>query len=272
MSEKKNEESAERGSESPQWYKERAERNRQKALLLKKSKLVVHPYAKNSDDVTGSQGRQLKVQGKKVVDSGGGFLIEEDDELEEQMLEWTEDPFPIFVDLPTCEECQKQFQESYLLKTFDYNVCDACRDREEKHTLITKTEAKDTYLLRDYDLDQREPPLKFILKANPHRAAYGHMKLYLHLQIEKRALEVWGSEEALVEEKEKREIKRQETKIKRFNKKVKQLRMEVRSSMYDKTKKATHVHVFGPDTYNEEDDTYSHACTECEYEETFEKM
>lgn len=46
------------------------------------------------------------------------------------------------------------------------------------------------------------------------------MKLYLHLQIEQRALEVWGSEEKLIEEKEKRDLKREESKIKHFNKKV----------------------------------------------------
>lgn len=46
------------------------------------------------------------------------------------------------------------------------------------------------------------------------------MKLYLHLQVEQRALEVWESEEKLVEEKELRDIKREGTKIKKFNKKV----------------------------------------------------
>lgn len=35
--------------ENSQHFKERAERNRQKALLLKKSKLVSHPYAKRYD-------------------------------------------------------------------------------------------------------------------------------------------------------------------------------------------------------------------------------
>lgn len=54
--------------------------------------------------------------------------------------------------------------------------------------------------------------------------------------------------------------------------KMKQLRMQVRSSLYDKTTKASHVHEFGKDTYNEEDDTYTHTCTTCGYEETYEKM
>lgn len=48
--------------------------------------------------------------------------------------------------------------------------------------------------------------------------------------------------------------------------------MEVRSSIYDKTKKASHTHKFGKDTYNEEDDTYTRVCVECNFQETFEKM
>lgn len=94
------------------------------------------------------------------------------------------------------------------------------RDNEDKHSLITRTEAKQEYLLKDCDLDKREPPLKFIVRKNPHNVRWGEMKLYLHLQVEKRALEVWGNEETLIEEKEKRDVKRQEGKIKKFNKKV----------------------------------------------------
>jgi hypothetical protein len=49
------------------------------------------------------------------------------------------------------------------------------------------------------------------------------------------------------------------------------LRMSVRSSLYDHTNKS-HQHQFGPETYNESDDTYTHACTTCTFTETFEKM
>jgi DNA-repair protein complementing XP-A cells len=94
------------------------------------------------------------------------------------------------------------------------------RDKEGKHSLITKTEAKQEYLLKDCDLDKREPALKYIVRKNPHNANWGEMKLYLHLQIEQRALEVWGSEENLLKEKEMRDVKRDEAKIKKFNKKV----------------------------------------------------
>lgn len=53
---------------------------------------------------------------------------------------------------------------------------------------------------------------------------------------------------------------------------MKELRMQVRSSLYDKTSKASHTHEFGDDTYNKEDDTYTHTCVTCGYEETYEKM
>lgn len=94
------------------------------------------------------------------------------------------------------------------------------RDKEGKHSLITKTEAKKEYLLKDCDLDRREPVLKYIVRKNPHNVNWGEMKLYLHLQIEQRALEVWDSEENLLKEKEARDRKREGTKIKKFNKKV----------------------------------------------------
>lgn len=48
--------------------------------------------------------------------------------------------------------------------------------------------------------------------------------------------------------------------------------MTVRSSLYDKTNKASHTHEFGEDTYNEDDDNYTHTCETCGYEEVYEKM
>lgn len=98
------------------------------------------------------------------------------------------------------------------------------------------------------------------------------MKLYLQVQIEKRALEVWGSEEKLQEELEQREEKRVIAKGKKYQKQMKELRMTMRSSLYDRTSSASHTHEFGPESYNEEDDTYTHTCLVCKYEETFEKM
>lgn len=85
-------------------------------------------------------------------------------------------------------------------------------------------------------------------------------------------MEVWGSEEKIEEEREKREEKKVEAKSKKYHKQLKELRMNMRSSLYDRTSAGPHVHEFGEETYNEEDDTYTHVCLTCSYSETFEKM
>lgn len=126
--------------------------------------------------------------------------------------------------------------------------------------------------MKDCDIEKREPLLKCIVRKNPHNSRWGSMKLYLHIQIEERAIEVWGSKEALLAEKDDREEKKDVSKAKKYSKQLKELRMNVRSSLFDKTKGATHVHTYGPETFNEDDDTYSHTCTACKHVETYEKM
>ncbi|GLH03245.1 DNA repair protein complementing XP-A cells homolog [Gryllus bimaculatus] len=250
--------------------KARIERNRQRAKMIRQGKLIAHPYAKID---MSPEKTVMKVTSTKLIDTGGGFLLEENEsEKKIDARTITELPGPILnPGQPTCLECQENFPDSYLYRSFDHSVCDSCRDHEDKHSLIPKTDAKSQYLLQDCDLEKREPPLKFVLKKNPHNR-FGNMKLYLHLQVEKRALEVWGSEEALAEEHERREEKRSVAKIKKYNKQLKSLRMNVRSSLYDRTTKATHEHEFGPDSYNADDDTYTHSCKTCGFEETFEKL
>lgn len=42
--------------------------------------------------------------------------------------EIVKDPGPILPpDCPVCEECQKEFSDSSLLKSFSHSVCDGCR-------------------------------------------------------------------------------------------------------------------------------------------------
>ena len=57
------------------------------------------------------------------------------------------------------------------------------RDNDEKHALITKTDAKNEFLLKDEDFEKREPPLKFITRKNPHNVRWGEMKLFLRLHV-----------------------------------------------------------------------------------------
>lgn len=217
----------------------------------------------------------------KLVDSGGGFLIEKEiiptatggsSYASGSAGAAIDDGLAIPVHEETCRECSNKFIESYLWTNFAYSVCDGCRDPNDRHTLITRTEAKTEYLLKDCDLDKREPVLRCITRKNPHNVRWGEMKLYLHIQIEERALEVWGTEETLMNERELRDDKREKTKLKKFNKNMKQLRMEMRSSLYDRTSKGPHTHTYGDDVYHEDEDNYTHVCSICGFVETFEKM
>ncbi|XP_075582738.1 LOW QUALITY PROTEIN: DNA repair protein complementing XP-A cells [Pelecanus crispus] len=243
------------------------ERNRQRALALRQARLAARPYPAAG----GVRARARPPP--KVVDTGGGFFLEEEEEEEEPGAaeKIVRPPAPVLeFDYLICGDCGKEFMDSYLMQHFDWATCDNCRDVEDKHKLITRTEAKEEYLLKDCDLDKREPVLRFIVKKNPHNSRWGDMKLYLKLQVIKRSLEVWGSEESLQEAKELRRDSREKMKQKKFDKKVKELRRAVRSSLWKKEARI-HEHDYGPEE-NIDEDTYKKTCTVCGHELTYEKM
>ena len=105
--------------------KNRMQKNKLKALALKKARLLSNPYEK-------TKSKKKSQTGTKVIDSGGGFFIEETDEAETAgRIEIIEQPPPILPpDQPTCEDCSRDFAESYLYNTFDHSVCDDCRSME----------------------------------------------------------------------------------------------------------------------------------------------
>lgn len=170
-----------------------------------------------------------------------------------------------------CEECHQDFLRSNLYRTFAVHICDDCRDPRGAHELITRTDAKAKYLLKDCDLDLRKPTLRYMLKKNPYQKS-GDMRLYLKYQVEERAIEVHGSEEKLEEELEKREERRTTKRQKIFDKKIKSLSMQVRSSLY-KHKVGPHEHEFGePICIDEDNDIYQRSCKTCDYKWEYEEM
>ncbi|XP_037706866.1 DNA repair protein complementing XP-A cells isoform X3 [Choloepus didactylus] len=233
------------------------ERKRQRALMLRQARLAARPYPATAAAATGGMANVKAAP--KIIDTGGGFILEEEEEEEHKIGKVVHQPGPVMeFDYAVCEECGKEFMDSYLMNHFDLPTCDNCRsaphlpeepplqrpaadtghiilglllsessvhrergDVDDKHKLITKTEAKQEYLLKDCDLEKREPALKFIVKKNPHHSQWGDMKLYLKLQVVKRSLEVWGSQEALEAAKEVRQENREKMKQKKFDKKVK---------------------------------------------------
>jgi len=238
----------------------RIERNRQKALLLKQSK---------QKNLSTAQLNRLTNTGfnNRVKDSKAGFLIEAPQEPSTS----SQPSHPEDLTSADCNLCGEEFVKSFLRNNFELKICDSCRD-QEVHDLITRTESKSEYLLKDCDLDKREPPLKFLLRKNPHEKARGDMKLYLRLQVEQRALEVWGTEEELEAEHERRSGKRRDRSQKAYQKQLKQLRMNVRSSLYTR-QTASHVHEYGePVLIDEDRDLYEKTCAECGHVVSYEEM
>lgn len=86
-----------------------------------------------------------------------------------------------------------------------------------------------------------------------------------------RALVVWEDLAKIEEARKIREEKKEEMKVKKYNKQLTSLRMNVRSTLYDRTTKK-HVHEFGESVFNEEEDNYTKVCKTCEYSETYEEL
>lgn len=135
---------------------------------------------------------------------------------------------------------------------------------------MTRTEAKSVYLLKDCDLDLRPPALRFVRRRNPHGSRLGDMRLYLRAQVEDRAWLTWGGPAALAEERARREAARTRSRQTATARRLRALRMDVRSSLFDRTR-APHEHEFGAEQYDVDEDQYSRACA-CGHVETYEKM
>ncbi|KRZ83991.1 DNA repair protein complementing XP-A cells -like protein [Trichinella sp. T8] len=205
--------------------------------------------------------------------NAGGFFIESDEQKFESSSSRSSKRLPDFssdsITETKCVECSKEFDESYLHSTFNYPVCDQCKELKGKHSLITRTKAKELYLLKDCDFDLRAPPLRFAVRKNPHSARYGDMKLYLTIQVEKRAIEVWGSVEELERQRQLRLRNREKWKEKRYDNKMRNLRKQVQSGVHVPK---THQHNFGDEQFDKKNNSYFKNCVDCNFKIAYEKI
>lgn len=242
---------------------QRMEKNRKRALEIKAAKENASKMPKLAIN-----------EHKKLVDTGAGFFLDEEDLVEEKKKEkvLTEEPaIPVPDEHLLCEQCKKTFPHSYLSINFECNVCDSCRtDFPDIYKLITRTDAKSEFLLKDCDFDAREPPLKYIEKKNPHNNRYAAMKLYLKSQCKERALQIHENEEKIEEKKEIRTLNLHKTRQKTYEKKVTALRKEARLGGHKVAE--FHKHEYGEEIYNEEEETYYKICKTCDFKLEYEEL
>ncbi|TDL28815.1 hypothetical protein BD410DRAFT_712119 [Rickenella mellea] len=194
----------------------------------------------------------------KMVNSKGGFLVEDEKEVDEDRITKERqrereravqnlDP-PMFLDPsmnPKCHECGSMDIDHTFDKVFRCIVCNKCKnEKPEKYSLLTKTECKEDYLLTDPELRDQEL-MPHLLKANPHASTFHNMMLYLRCQVEDFAWKKWGSPEALDAEFERRQAEKKKKKSKKFEDGLRELRRRTREGVWQKRKDEEHKHVFG---------------------------
>ncbi|MCJ1355550.1 MAG: hypothetical protein MMC33_005542 [Icmadophila ericetorum] len=177
-----------------------------------------------------------------------------------------------------CRECQSLEIDWKWDEIFKCSICNSCKDKfPDKYSLLTKTEAKEDYLLTDPELKDEEL-LPHLERPNPHKSTWNNMMLYLRYQVEEYAIQKkWGSEEALDEAFEKRESDKKKRKQDKFKSKLQELKKRTRVEAYRRNRKGEgggdfgddlgnggkHTHVWGRTIENEETGIGVKTCVEC---------
>lgn len=184
-----------------------------------------------------------------MKDSKGGFLEDSEknglkgvEEEPESLQQWKERqkkehlvkdlaPPLDLANAPKCFECGSLEIDPNLYSNFrEVRVCRRCqKEKQDKYSLLTKTECKEDYLLTDPEL-QDTGLLPRIEKPNPH--GFLRMQLFLRFQVEEFAWKKWGSPEGLDKEWERREAMRLQRREKRYQDKLKEMRKKTRAEEY----------------------------------------
>ena len=103
-----------------------------------------------------------------------------------------------------CSECTGTAGiDQKLLINYKVAVCTSCRHaREEKYKLMSKTNAKEKYLLTDHQLSK----LPHMKVSNPRKIGWNDMQLYLALHLRERCFARWGDEVGLEKERARRKV------------------------------------------------------------------
>lgn len=148
---------------------------------------------------------------------------------------------------PKCYDCGSLEIDWKWREVFKCRVCNKCKESvPEKYSLLTKTEAREDYLLTDPELRDADL-LPHLEKPNPHKSTWNNMMLYLRYQVEAHAVKKWGGLENLDKEFEKRTTEKKRRKDEKFRSKLRELKKKTRVESWKKGGMggAGHEHVWG---------------------------
>ncbi len=139
-----------------------------------------------------------------------------------------------------CRECGSLEIDWKWEEVFGCAVCNTCKEKTpDKYSLLTKTEAKEDYLLTDPELKDEEL-LPHLERPNPHKSTWNNMMLFLRYQVEEYAFssKKWASPEALDEEFSRRETDKKKRKEDKFKLKLQELKRKTRVEAYRRSRQA----------------------------------
>ncbi|KAJ2132052.1 DNA repair protein rad14 [Coemansia sp. RSA 678] len=137
----------------------------------------------------------------------------------------------------SCVECGSIDLDVTYFKVFRTQVCKACIEKiPDKYSLLTKTEAKEDYLLTDGELRDRDlfPVWE---KANPHKSTWNNMLLYLRRDLEQFAIKKWNGLDGLDKEFDRRDEDKRARKEKKYRRSVADLRRRTRADEWEKQRR-----------------------------------
>lgn len=105
-----------------------------------------------------------------------------------------------------CELCNASPIVMSLHQHFGVQICWDCKKIRTEYNLITKTKAREEYLVPERELKS----WKCIEKANPHRDGWQNMKLYLLQKVMGWSFAEYGGAHGLIREKANRAVRRYE--------------------------------------------------------------
>ncbi|KAF7721159.1 hypothetical protein EC973_005156 [Apophysomyces ossiformis] len=204
-----------------------------------------------------------------MEDSKAGYILDESSEKSSKKDKITKiEPYlPRSLDPsenPTCRDCKSMDLDPTFFQVFGLLVCPSCKEAQpDKYSLITKTEAKEDYLLTDEELRDKDI-LPHWSKPNPHKSTWNNMMLYVREMVEDYAFKKWNGPEGLDAEYERREAYKKAKKDKKFKDKLADLRRRTMMSTWERKRMdGPHKHEFAPVIEDEEASTTTQTCITC---------
>lgn len=200
-----------------------------------------------------------------------------------------------------CKECGSHGVNKQLYDCFSVAVCRTCSDDDQDtYKLMTKTKAKEEFLLPDSSFDD----LAFIKKKNPRKEGWTDMKLFMRGQVKQACLSKYGGMDEMEVERERRKqdafdkgtlkAKRKAGESILNSNKSKEVDLTLDEALADdggrgigggrgrpKGGKAAkqavpivgrHTHRWGNERWDEAKDTWRRSCYECGLTSSFEKL